>query len=138
MFSRTLSTMFFPLTSTCMDSVRRRAPLQAGQTSSENSSFVPRPLQVGQAPYGELNEKRRGSISWNANPSSGQEKRELMSISDSSSKTAFTVSLPRSSAISTASARRDRSCLFCSTGQPSEQKDRKSTRLNSSHSQISY
>src|SRR3989344_7640116 len=113
------STIFFPPTSTCSASVRNRAPLQAGQTSSENNSLVPSPLHVEQAPYGELNENKRGSISGNANPSSGQEKRAESSISDPSSNTTLTVSFPRSNADSTASARRVCSCLFCSTGHPS-------------------
>src|SRR3989338_10994952 len=51
---------------------RRRFPPQTGHTVSENKDSVPRPWQLGHAPYGELNEKRRGSTSGNDAPSSGQ------------------------------------------------------------------
>ncbi len=37
-------------------------------SSGSNSSRVPSPVQVGQAPCGELNEKLRGSISPKLNP----------------------------------------------------------------------
>src|SRR3989344_4324939 len=42
---------------------RRRAPLQTGHGSVPKKYFVPSPLHSGQAPYGELNEKSRGSTS---------------------------------------------------------------------------
>src|SRR3990167_625615 len=50
---------------------RRRAPLHAVHSSVLKIPTTPRPLQFGQAPYGELNEKRRGSISGNDEPSFG-------------------------------------------------------------------
>ena len=55
-----------------------RAPLarlfeRSGMTRSGSiSSFVPRPVQAGQAPCGELNEKLRGSSSSIVVPSYGQ------------------------------------------------------------------
>src|SRR3989338_4073294 len=57
---------------TASDSARKRLPVHAPHNSSLNNSAVPRPWQSGQAPYGELNENKRGSISGNENPSSGQ------------------------------------------------------------------
>ena len=46
----------------------------SGRISSQSySRLMPRPPQVGQAPYGALNEKRRGSISGRLMPQSGQE-----------------------------------------------------------------
>jgi hypothetical protein len=42
-----------------------------GHNSSPKKYFVPRPLHVGHAPYGELNENKRGSISGYENPSYG-------------------------------------------------------------------
>src|SRR6478609_9851667 len=45
----------------------------SGMTRSGSiSSWVPRPVQVGHAPCGELNEKLRGSSSSIVNPSYGQ------------------------------------------------------------------
>src|SRR3954471_20488661 len=44
-----------------------------GTTSSgSNSSFSPSPSQAGQAPWGALNENRRGSISAMVKPETGQ------------------------------------------------------------------
>ncbi len=40
--------------------------------SSSNTSFSPRPSQAGQAPWGALNENRRGSISAMVKPETGQ------------------------------------------------------------------
>ena len=51
---------------------RSRAPLQAGHSSLWKIPTTPSPLHSGQAPYGELNEKRRGSTSGNDEPSIGQ------------------------------------------------------------------
>src|SRR5688572_17831435 len=99
------------------DSVRKRLPWHASQISSDQRSFVPKPLHVGQAPYGELNENKRGSISGNANPSSGQENRADINNSEPSSRIAKTLSSDRSIAISIASFNRDCNCLFPSTGQ---------------------
>src|SRR6476660_9205969 len=45
--------------------------------SGSISSRVPRPVQAGHAPCGELNEKLRGSSSSIVNPSYGQVKRSL-------------------------------------------------------------
>src|SRR3989344_4545465 len=50
---------------------RKRAPLHTSHASSPKKYFVPKPLHSGHAPYGELKEKRRGSISGNENPSYG-------------------------------------------------------------------
>src|SRR6266511_4493224 len=50
-----------------------RLLLQSGMSRfGSNSSLVPSPVQVGQAPWGELNEKLRGSSSSIVNPSYGQ------------------------------------------------------------------
>src|SRR3989338_2412199 len=54
---------------TCNDSSPSRAPLHCGQASSPKKCLVPRPLHSGHAPYGELNENRRGSISGYEKPS---------------------------------------------------------------------
>src|SRR3989344_6368773 len=48
---------------------RRRAPPHTSHGSSPKKYFVPNPLHSGHAPYGELNEKSRGSTSGNENPS---------------------------------------------------------------------
>src|SRR5688500_19903041 len=40
--------------------------------SGSNTSFSPRPSQAGQAPWGALKEKRRGSISAMVKPETGQ------------------------------------------------------------------
>src|SRR5512144_2109570 len=45
--------------------------------SGSISSRVPSPVQAGHAPWGELNEKLRGSSSSIVNPSYGQVKRSL-------------------------------------------------------------
>src|SRR3989344_7840030 len=42
--------------------------------SGSTSKVLPKPVQCGQAPYGELKEKRRGSISGSEIPQSGQAK----------------------------------------------------------------
>src|SRR3989344_9325678 len=54
---------------TLSDSGRRRTPLHTSHGSSPKKYLLPRPLHSGHAPYGELNEKRRGSISGNEKPS---------------------------------------------------------------------
>src|SRR3989344_8895786 len=54
---------------TLRDSARKRAPLHTSQSSSLKRYLVPRPLHSRHAPYGELNEKRRGSTSGKENPS---------------------------------------------------------------------
>ena len=47
--------------------------LLSGSTRSGSmTSWVPRPVQVGQAPWGELNENERGSSSSIVVPSNGQ------------------------------------------------------------------
>src|SRR3989344_9313019 len=79
------STIFIPSEFRCLLSVfcwllrktrnasgRKRFPPHTGHVSSEKSDSVPRPWQVGHAPYGELKEKSRGSTSGNDAPSSGQ------------------------------------------------------------------
>ncbi len=71
------STIVFPLfvsppKNTWSASGRSRLPLHVSHTSSWKKPMVPRPLQLGHAPYGELNEKRRGSTSGNDVPSFGQ------------------------------------------------------------------
>src|SRR3989344_9707958 len=84
-----------PPTSTCNASSRRRAPLQRSHGSEPKRYLVPRPLQSGQAPYGELKEKRRGSISGNEKPSFGQA--HLADMRNSSSSCFFSaMSLNRS------------------------------------------
>src|SRR5262245_53944475 len=60
--------LFLPPSQTCNASFRRRAPWQSGQVFSDQIDSVPRPWQVGQAPYGLLKEKRRGSTSGNEKP----------------------------------------------------------------------
>src|SRR3979411_1583229 len=50
----------------------RLRSLLASTRSGSTSSFVPRPVQVGQAPWGVLNEKLRGSSAGNDVPSYGQ------------------------------------------------------------------
>src|SRR3989338_4631675 len=54
-----------------MASGRNRAPLHTSHASSPKKYLVPKPLHSGHAPYGELNENKRGSISGNENPSYG-------------------------------------------------------------------
>src|SRR3990167_4700690 len=54
---------------TLSDSGRRRTPLHTSHGSSPKKYLLPNPLHSGHAPYGELNEKRRGSISGNEKPS---------------------------------------------------------------------
>src|SRR3989338_9914508 len=56
---------------TFSDSGRRRAPPHTSHGSSPKKYLLPSPLHSGHAPYGELNEKRRGSISGNEKPSYG-------------------------------------------------------------------
>ncbi len=55
-------------------------------SSGSNSSLVPRPVQSGQAPWGELKEKLRGSISPKLMPQKGQakfsEKRSSLAVDD--------------------------------------------------------
>src|SRR3989338_8981705 len=58
-----------PWRNTLRASGRRRVPLHTGHCSSLKKCLVPRPLHAGQAPYGELNENRRGSTSGKENPS---------------------------------------------------------------------
>src|SRR3989338_250432 len=70
-FSRTsFGSCFFPM-NTFKASGRRRAPLHTSHGSSPKKYLVPRPLHSGHAPYGELNEKSRGSTSGKENPSYG-------------------------------------------------------------------
>ncbi len=64
-------------------SLSDRSP--SGMTSSGSiSNVVPRPSHVGQAPYGELNEKLRGAGSSNERPSTGHTRCSL-NVSTSSS-----------------------------------------------------
>ena len=99
---------FFPVRYTRSASGRRRFPSQTGQTLSENKDSVPRPLQFGQAPYGLLNEKRRGSTSGNDIPSSGQiNLADRVSLVPSACPI-FTSPSDSFSAISSASDRRSR------------------------------
>src|SRR3989344_4093102 len=50
---------------------RKRAPWHISHGSSPKKYFLPKPLHSGHAPYGELKEKSRGSISGNEKPSYG-------------------------------------------------------------------
>ena len=63
---------FFPFINTRSASGFKRFPSHSGHTSSEKRDLVPSPLHAIQAPYGLLNENRRGSTSGNEAPSSGQ------------------------------------------------------------------
>ena len=64
--------MFFPSIRTLKLSGRSLFPAHAGHIFSDQISSVPNPWHVWHAPYGLLNEKRRGSISGNEKPSTGQ------------------------------------------------------------------
>src|SRR5687767_4519730 len=64
--------LFLPPSQTCRASLRRRAPWHSAQGFSLQTDSVPRPWHSGQAPYGLLKEKRRGSTSGKEKPSSGQ------------------------------------------------------------------
>src|SRR6185295_15010841 len=57
------------LMKTLRASTRSRAPWHRSQGSSPPKYFVPRPLQAGHAPYGELKENKRGSTSGKEKPS---------------------------------------------------------------------
>ena len=81
--------------------------------SGSTSSSVPRPVQDGQAPKGELNEKVRGSTSsmakgWSLGQAIRSEKRRSLSGSPSSRSTKSTRSMPPAStrAVSTESVSR--------------------------------
>ena len=70
----TNSTIFLPFSEprrTYNASSRRRAPLHLLHASSPKKCLVPSPLHSEHAPYGELKEKSRGSISGYENPSYG-------------------------------------------------------------------
>src|SRR3989338_10634989 len=66
-----LSGCFTAPRNTLSVSGRRRAPWHTWHFSSPKKYFVPKPLHSGQAPYGELKENNRGSISGYENPSYG-------------------------------------------------------------------
>ena len=63
--------VFFLPRYTWRASGRSLAPRQSGQVSLPKKYLVPSPLQPVQAPYGELNEKSRGSTSGKEKPSYG-------------------------------------------------------------------
>ena len=82
-------------------------------SSGSTSSSVPRPVHLGQAPNGELNEKERGSTSsiasgWSLGQAIFSEKRRSRSGSSASRSTNSTTSTPpaRPSAVSTESVSR--------------------------------
>ncbi len=89
-----LSTPPFAPRNTLSASLRKRAPPQSSHFSVPRKYFVPRPLQVEQAPYGELKEKSRGSISGKENPSFGQA--NFADIRNSSAPTATSLAFPPS------------------------------------------
>src|SRR5688572_22802892 len=70
-----------PPSQTCRASLRRRAPLHSAQGFSLQTDSVPRPWHSGQAPYGLLNENRRGSTSGKEKPSFGHAYSEDMTCS---------------------------------------------------------
>src|SRR6185437_11520424 len=80
----------------------------SGTTSSgSKNSLVPSPSQVGQAPYGLLNENRRGSISGMVKPETGQANlAEKMICSSRSAFSAMAMPSASLSAVSNESARR--------------------------------
>src|SRR5579872_6923921 len=75
------------------------------------SIFSPKPLQPGHAPYGELNENRRGANSSNESPHSTHANASLNVSSrdafvDGASTKAVTMPVDRRSVVSTESVRR--------------------------------
>src|SRR5688572_16853877 len=68
----------------CRASLRSREPWHSAQGFSLQTDSVPRPWHSGQAPYGLLSEKRRGSTSGKEKPSSGQAYSEDMTCSEPS------------------------------------------------------
>ena len=70
-----MSTIFILLMSsryTCRASCRSLLPSQSSHGSNAPIYLTPRPLQVAQAPYGELKENNLGSISGKEKPQCGQ------------------------------------------------------------------
>src|SRR5262249_941583 len=98
--------MFLLSISTFKLSSFNRLPLQISQISSDHKSFTPKPWHSGQAPYGLLNENRRGSISGKEKPSFGQV--NFAESETSLSVMIVTTSLPYLMPDSMASARRRR------------------------------
>jgi hypothetical protein len=101
--------VFFFSQGTIAPSRTERVPFGTTRSGSK-SSVVPRPAQVGQAPWGELNEKSRGSSGGKLMPSSTQANFELKRSSLSgpfwSTSSAFATPSPSLSAISSESAKR--------------------------------
>ena len=83
----------------------------ARMRSGSGSSLVPRPVQAGHAPWGELNEKVRGSMSPIEKSPSGHASRSLKTRSGifPSASATTRIPSPRRVAVSTESARRARS-----------------------------
>src|SRR3989338_4012921 len=80
--------------------------------SGSTSSFVPRPVHVGHAPCGELNENSRGSSSGRLMLHNGHAKcseNTLVSSLPPATDSTMSMPSPKSSAVSTDCARRDRS-----------------------------
>src|SRR3990167_3915962 len=106
------STIFLPPISTLNASFLRRVPRHDSHGSLPKRYLVPRPLHSGQAPYGELKENRRGSISGKEKPSLGDA--HLADIRNSASLKRATKS-PSDSLIAFSIASASRSLAFFSS-----------------------